>query len=315
VSDKAAGSETPSAPEKSAESETPSISEKLNERFRDSSDGIRQRADLTAKALGGVGTTVLAAIGIVKLGDLWPFPSGGAIWAFFLMPFSFLVMALVLGFFTFRLWRLNQPIVLYADVELMDDLRGGEKRRVKEIYDREARLNRASSLAAYVARSYQLERIADRSDDATAKRLREAAAGIANDVLATEAKAQLVVIRERASRAVGDIGALLGYSAFVLAVLVFAVSAAELAYVHAGQISNAKSCADAQKAGASQLPNICSEYVVQSVPTTSPSEEVDGAIKTLSDSLDRCRREAQRSGTNISQCQPIVEAIRALMSG
>jgi len=297
------------------ESSAESISEKLHDRFRDGSDRIRQRADLTAKTLGGLGTTVLTALGIAKLGDVFPVPQGPPIMAALALPLSFLVMAAVVGFFTYRLWRLNEPIVLASDVELMEDLRNGESERVQKIYLRAATLNRAPSLAAYEARAHQLERIAQRSDDAAAKRYRAMAHEIEYDVLETEAKAALVVIRGRASKSVGDIWALLAYAIFVLGVVAFALSAAELNAVHSGEIAIAKNCADVAKAGATQLPTVCRDYVTLPATHASAKQEADSALKSLTDAFYLCRRAAESSGTGERDCQAIRSAIVALASG
>src|SRR3954447_23859947 len=42
--------------------------------FAELTEGTRKRADLTAKALGALGTTAVSAIGIAKFADIFPLP-------------------------------------------------------------------------------------------------------------------------------------------------------------------------------------------------------------------------------------------------
>ena len=70
-------------------------------------------------------------------------------------------MLIAVGFFTYRLWRVNERIVLRSSVSAMGkDLRDeDEKDIVWKIYNEVARLNRMPSLRAYEARAHRLLRI------------------------------------------------------------------------------------------------------------------------------------------------------------
>lgn len=292
----------------------------MQARFRDASDKLRSRADLTAKAIGGIGSTVLAAVGISKLGDLFPFPEDdrGAIVAAALLILSFGAMASVVAFFTVRLWRLNEPIVLSSDPTEMSDLRGqSEIDEVEKIYKQTADLNRVPSLTAYVDRAHRLERMAERTDDETAKRYRTESEQIVNEVLATEARGGLVVIRRRSSNVIRDKWAFLFFAMFVIAVLVFAASADALDGKRAGEITVAKSCADAKEAGALDWPEICDQYLIPKgdssaeVPAT-PAQEADQTLESVAAAYVRCRAAARSQHPGSEECEPIRRALLEL---
>src|SRR5262245_23361457 len=131
--------------------------------FRDAAEKIRSRADTAAKTLGGLGTTVLTAIGIVKFGDIFPLPPlDKQVWAAIVVVItSFLTLAGVVAFFTRRLWKLNEPLVQRTDPELME-LNDEELELVRGIYKIETDLNGVESLGALEARALRLLRIAER---------------------------------------------------------------------------------------------------------------------------------------------------------
>jgi hypothetical protein len=100
------------------------------EAFRTSADGIRRRADLAAKTFGGLATTAVSAIGIAKFADVFPVPPGEKPWLIGLIG-GFVVMLIVVGFFTYRLWRVSEPVVLRSSVEAMgDDLRDDDEKGI-----------------------------------------------------------------------------------------------------------------------------------------------------------------------------------------
>lgn len=231
------------------------------ERLRAVSDGIRQRADLVAKAVGGLGLTVLTGVGIAKLGDIFPFPGGGDSWFWLLMELVGLaVMAGVLAFFfTLRLWMLNEPVVVRADedqCEIIDE----EKSRIGLVYDEIAALNGVPSLLAYEARGHRLQRVADRVPDSVADNVRGRASEIAVEVGATLERARLLIIRQRTANTVRDGRALLAYAAFVLGLVLFASGADFLDGKRSVEL--AKSCAEVSAAGVGQeLPSICGKVI------------------------------------------------------
>ena len=183
--------------------------------FREATEKVRQRAEAAAKVLGGLGTAGVTAIGLSKAGDVYPSPDGGTVRAALLIG-GLLTMAAVVAGFTYRLWRVNRPLVTRSDWTRIADADDKEQAQIAEIYDREARLNSAPTLRALEARAHRFARIAMRqSADARAKDLRAASGEVMNVVLATQNRAALVVVRRRASRAIASRPAAALYALFV----------------------------------------------------------------------------------------------------
>ena len=249
-------------PEESGGAE--SAAAKLHERFRDATEDVRKRADLAAKGLAGLGSTALAAIGLAKIGDLFPFPPShdeAQLAAFFLVV-TFLGMAAGLAFFTYRLWKLNQPIVLNPDVNKMSDLTELEKREVRRIYQGMAARNEVESFPAFAARIDRLRRIAARVGENEAKRYSAQADEIEAEVLYTQSRAAFVVIRRRAANAIADRMAAVVYGLLAVSILIFASSADYLESERTSALAVAKECAALRTAAAdADLPQICDLYL------------------------------------------------------
>jgi hypothetical protein len=230
--------------------------------FRDAIEQIRQRTELTAKAVGALGTAGVSAVGISKFADIFPTPPGQW-WAVLLLIVSFLVMILIVGAFTYRLWHVSERVLLRSDPEQMSDLaEGDEKTTVTDVYDQVAALNWAPSFRALEARAQRLYRIADRVDDSDkAKKLKERADGLVADIRSTETRAGMLVVRRRASQAIRGPGAILAYCAFAVAILGFGISADRLDSERTQRAKIVKDCADTKKAtqvgGVPALPPIC----------------------------------------------------------
>ena len=289
-------------------------------RFRDVADKIRSNADLTAKALGGLGSALLTAIGIAKIGDLWPLPDTNRGWfAAGVVVASFCVMAFVLAFITLRFWRLNEALVYASDVDDMEDLRGREeKRKVRDVYERTSNLNNVHSLAAYEARAQRLYRIAARTDDENeAKRIRAEADAIAAEVVATQARAAVVIIRRRASQALRGRAAKAAYAGFVVAAIAFALSTDWLESERSAKITLAKECLAAAEEGATReaLPELCRDHVRETAESddADPSAEVDKGRDAISSALTACRAAADKTDADdLSDCAVLAQALLAV---
>lgn len=231
------------------------------QRFRDATEQIRQRTELTAKALGGLGTTAVSAIGIAKFADIFPWAPGQGWWVGLLVT-SFLVMIAAVGIFTYRLWHVSERIILRSDVERMTtELDSDEQETVRQVYDETARLNRAPSLRVLEARAQRLYRIADRMPDETAKKLTDQADDLVSSIRAVEARAGMIVVRRRAAQAIRGRGAIVTFIALAAAIIVFGISADRLDSERTQLTKIVKDCADAKKAaevgGIRSLPRIC----------------------------------------------------------
>lgn len=282
------GSQVPTSPT------TPTIygSAEQAQRFRDRADDVRKRADLTAKALGGLGSTAVAAIGIAKFADLFPVPPH-LWWAALLTILGFALIAAVVAYFTFALWHVNEPFVLRSDPEQMTELDEPERELVGSVYREIAHLNWAQSLRALEARAHRLDRISQRLDDATAARLQKEAKGIVDVIRSTEDRALLLVVRRRAAQAIRSGSAVAAYTLFASGVILFGVFADKLDSERSTRIAVAKSCAEARTAHATQLPAICGKSETVNAEQATPAHESARAAEDLGAALARCQAAAE----------------------
>ena len=286
--------------------------------FRAASEKIRGRADTAAKTFGTLATTAITAVGISKFGDIYPRPDG-LYWPVIGIVLAFLAMIATVAFFTARLWRVNLPIVMQSNPDLMTDLgRDEEKDAVRKIYATVAKLNRARTLASYEAKSHRLSRIADRkADDQEAEKLRKRSATIKEDVLATEARAALIVIRHRAATVVRSKTSLAAFCLFALAALVFAVSADRLESARAGEIEVAKACADARAAHAieDKLPSICGNAGNATKKQLPAAEVADAAVEALATARKECRAAARKTHDDpVTSCGELDAALKQALA-
>ena len=254
------------------------------QRWREAADKLRTRVDVTAKALGGIGTTAATAVGISRIGDLFPVPPGWVSWLWFSLALAgFAGLASAILIVTFRLWSVNKPIFMRTDPDAMKsqgDVDERERDAIRLVYQQMADLNRVPSLSAYEARAHRLARVAERTgDEAERKRLEAKSAEIGADIQATFALAALRVIRKRTSNAVRGAGSIVAYVLLFGGLVLFALGTDYVASERTEQVSIAKSCADARKAGATAdtLPAICGEDTVADEPEGTSPEPGGGA--------------------------------------
>jgi hypothetical protein len=87
--------------------------------FSDEADELRATTDRAAKALSALATAGLSAVGIAKVGDLFPDP-GDLLWPWLLflwLGFSLMVVAIIA--FVYRFWRANRPLALSTRLAAM----------------------------------------------------------------------------------------------------------------------------------------------------------------------------------------------------
>jgi hypothetical protein len=303
----------PTPPEAATPASSSGVADRA-QRFRDATEQIRKRTELTAKAVGGLGLTVVSAVGIKKFTDVFPVPPPDQnwLWVGFLI-FSFLVMVSIVGLFTYRLWHVSQPIVLQSDADRMDDLDAREKDIVRPLYAEMARLNRAPSLPAYEARAQRLYRIADRTESPRADELRQQADDIDADISSVEARAGMIVVRRRAGQAIRDWLAIVAFAAFAVAIVLFGLSADKLDSERTQLTKIVKDCADAEKAaqvgGVRALPPICRGSSATSGPAKTGPRGATGAKGTTG-----ATGATGANGTATDRVRSATEAIRAAAS-
>lgn len=292
------------------------------ERWREAAEKLRGRVDLTAKAVGGIGTTAATAIGISKIGDLFPLTPGARSWlAFFVAIAGFVALSLAIAIVTYRLWSVNQPIFMRTDPDAMKDQGDVDERErdaIRVVYEETADLNRAESLRSYEARAHRLRRVAERTrDDDERARVDAKADQIAADIQATFARAALRVIRRRTTNAVRGAGSVFAYLLFVAGLLSFAVGTDYIASERTDQVTIAKSCEDARNVGADSatLPAICGADARAEQPEpTSAAQQRANAAAALNEPLRRCLALVAAGRLPSGSCDPIAGAARALLA-
>jgi hypothetical protein len=259
-------------------------------RYRTMADALRSRADITAKALGSIGLTVVTAIGLARVGDLFPLPPGSVSWAW---PWStswessyndallglvgavvgLLFMAFVVITFSARIWRLQRPVTLLPEKRYRW-LRGGfgltdgEERHQKEIQ----RAILGPSPESYHLRGQLLAAAATRyeaigGESTHADVARQEAAVITRRVDLANALVGVDVIRGRASRVISDRKAMGLGALFLAGIVMFALGTSYLSGERTDALTIAKACKDA--AGV----NARTAYCPSSKPAKNPSKK------------------------------------------
>lgn len=177
----------------------PSAADLQAQGFRDSIAQVRSRSDLTAKAIAGVGGAAIAAIGIVKYADVFPFEASW-LWALGL-GIGFLAMAVGVALLARGFLRVQSPIVMRSDTRLIADVSRPELQEIQRAFDDTAAFNDADTLLAFEARSHRLRRVARYLPAARAQEVLAEAEAIAADVRATHARAAHAAVRRRAEAA------------------------------------------------------------------------------------------------------------------
>ncbi len=274
--------------------------------FKAASDKLRERSETTAKALAALGTTGLTAVGIAKFSDIYPVPPGGTASSLLVIA-GFLAMTLSLAGFTILLWDANRPLVTKVDPNEMGE-NEDEIHAIDEIYARVAKLNGVASLEAYQARAFRLQRIAERSDDAGATKLRASADRIRAEIHATSARAALIVIRQRINEALKGFNALLLALTFLAGLLAFGLASDHLDSERTAKVATLKACSEAAEAKVeiSRLPDIC-KGVRSSPKEAKLSTEQTRAVrvKALSSSYASCINTAVEQQQPATMCDAI----------
>ena len=163
---------------------------------------IRSRTDHTTKGLAAVGTAAVTAIGYAKLADVFPYH--GPSWSIPVLVLGLSAMVVAVVRLVQRFERIGDTIITYADIQRTLDcnrLEEPERTTLEREYKNMAALNGVETLRAYNARAHRFERIADRADSGTASSLRARADAIRAEVLATQDRVVVFILRERAKTA------------------------------------------------------------------------------------------------------------------
>jgi hypothetical protein len=234
--------------------------------FSDDADELRGTTDRAAKGLGALATAGLTAVGIAKVGDLYPKPVPGGYWpAVLYLWLGFALMVVAIVWFVYRFWRANRPLAfssriaemwdgrgkytpsdqdvasLGAPQRLIKDLSGAECKEVEDIY-RDAMRHAAfpergdESLAHYEWRADALERNALQMPKSPSSALVLAQVRrMRAEIEKAEERAKLVVVRRRMNRVFNQWLAGLLAIMFVVGLVMFAAAADYFDYKHPTQ--------------------------------------------------------------------------------
>jgi hypothetical protein len=256
-------------------------------RFSEAADTLRGRTDLAAKALGGLGTAAVSAIGIAKVSDIYPLPPGEGIWVVRLL-LGFVLMVVAILALTRRFWTANRPLLPTSDPCKMRNKTKGRwwtrwwtrwRKRNKtesEIDDNEMKMMCAvyEDAVAHAAfsvgpreRLKEYEKRADDLERETQTRWgqvgldakRRQVARMRAEIDKAQQRAKLVVVRRRLNHTLTRPAAGIWAALFVIGLVGFGASADRLESQRTDPIATAKSCADAVTAGVrpEALPPIC----------------------------------------------------------
>jgi hypothetical protein len=286
-----------------------------SEQFSKAIETLRGRSDLAAKALGGVGTAAITALGYAKLTDIFPY--GGPGWALALLAVGPIAMVVALWFLAHGFNAATQSLITSSDVDETASRNGGmkdaEKELVKRTYQDTAKLNGVKTLRAYEARGQRFERIAERAPAARATVLGEAATRIAAEVAATQERAAAFVLRRRSNRALFAKRTLAYLLLFVAGWYGTALAADALQSERSDSITVAKECAAARALPnivESKLPGICGAPPAAKTPEAkTPTELSKEAIVALAGAVAECRKATATAAPPAAECAPLERAL------
>jgi hypothetical protein len=212
-------------------------------------DALRSRVDLFGKTLAAVATLGTTAVGLSKIGDLFP-ADGNEFWAV-VACVSLVAAALAAIAIAVRLMKVGRPVFMRADLahaggEIDDD----ERRAVLPVFEEAAKRFGYSSLGALQVRERSLRNAAARTPDPVERARRLA---LADEVKAAIdqalAQGQVVAVRCRATKAVSGT-AWWWYLTVIAGLIAFAAATDAISSARSDPTAEAKACGEARTAGA-----------------------------------------------------------------
>jgi hypothetical protein len=284
------------------------------ERHRTATESIRSRTDLTAKGLAAVGTAAVSAVGYAKFADLFPY--GGPWWAVVLLVVGVMAMIVAFVLLSKRFSSASEVIPTTIDPEktfALNELDEREKEIVRSAYKGMADLNEVDSLEAYQARGHRFERIADRlePDDKLVDPLRARADLVMSEIQAVQARVGALILKKRAKEATTGRATVVLVVLFIVGWYLTALGADKLESQRTGQIEVAKSCAEARKAGAQDLPGICGKAPEEEKAASAVSS-VDDAVISIAEGRKACLEAAAKAREEPDLCAPLQRALAVL---
>lgn len=313
-------------PPSDAEDTTPPSGGRTAKEFRDTADALRNRVDLFGKTLAAVATLGTPAVGLSKIGDLFP-ADGNVGWVIAACAGLAFAALAAIGV-AVRLMMVGGPLFISADLEA-DDLSENDREAVRPVFEAAARRFGYRSLLGLQERERSLRNAASRATDKDERARRTALA----DEVKTEteqalAQGQVVVIRKRATRAVSRWIAWLLYIIAIAGLITFAVGTDKVSSDRKDPVADAKACGDARKAGATagelgRTKQVCDGESQAEEKPKPPSAAQARAQMTakLAATLEACSALVQREGDAASgplkdaDCNPVRKAVSGMDPG
>jgi hypothetical protein len=217
--------------------------------IREIADNLRSRVDLFGKTLAAVATLGTTAVGLSEIGDLFP-AEGNVGWAVAACV-ALVVAALAAIWVAVRLMLVGRPIFMHPDLDRNRELDRDERKAVKPVFDDAARRFGYRSLVGLQERERSLRNAASRTVDEDERARRTALADeVKTEIEQALARAQVVAVRLRSTRAVHSAVAWFLYVAVIGGLIMFAVGTDKVSSDRKDPIADAKACGEARKAGA-----------------------------------------------------------------
>jgi len=293
--------------------------------YRDIADALRNRVDLFGKTLAGFATVGTGAVGLAKLGDLFPEdanPRGADI----VLCVAGLLLA-ALAAITIAVMLMKAGDAAVVEVEKLG-LSDAEKATVDPIFTATAQRFGLSTLSALDEKEISLRRASAQLPDGAARKAREArAVDMRTEIDLALARGQVAVVRNRATSAVSGTLARWCYALVAVGLVVFALAADASSKDRSIQIATAKACAEARTAGATEADLHGSGCAVGSPAKETPAELSPdvlraGLVLRLGRLLTMCEQGAESQpktadGSTVfgpQDCKAIKDAITAVLA-
>jgi hypothetical protein len=296
--------------------------------YRDIADALRNRVDLFGKTLAAVTTLGTTAVGLSKIGDLFPAAGNeGWVWA---ACIGLSLAALAAIGVAVRLMRVGRPIFIRADLDSNQDLDDGEPDAIRPVFEASAARFGYTSLLGLQERERSLRTAAIRTADSDERARRAALADeVKAEIDQALAQGQVIAIRRRATLAVSGLGAWFLYVVVIVGLITFAVGTDKVSSDRKDPIAQAKACGDARKAGATaaelgRTKDVCEGKATEpAAPAATPTHDEARAqmAAKLAAALEACAALAQGPPTTSEdktrplksgECDPVRKALAAI---
>jgi hypothetical protein len=228
---------------------TPPTGGRTTSEFKDIADAVRSRTDLFGKTLGAIATLGVTAVGLAKIGDLFPIDGNG--WWAALACIGLVAAGVAAIWIAVRLMKVARPVFTDPDLTVSTDLNEDEQSAVKPVYDAAAKRFGYTSLVGLQERERSLRDAASWTTDKDERARRTALADeVKSEIEQALARGQVVTVRHRSTNAVTGFAWVL-YITVILGLIAFAIGTDKVSSDRM-DAADAKACAEARKAGATK---------------------------------------------------------------